>query len=239
VSFPALAGGGMPSSLHLRHLARCTAGQRAAAISALSGGAGNAAVARWIRPAASGRMLQRQETDDEPAAPAPNSSQTWQHPEARKRAAGIEQTAKVKAKPKDRGLDMYMQVVPSVVRAVKGYSSADGKQIPLENALLIIAQGTAEHAPYDPTLANKPVIPEGNMLWGVTSPSDATQTTKTTTTEFDEQGVRRIEHDRAFRAYGSLDEAALGYLKRWRASIPTRPRIRPSAGCSTRSRHPA
>jgi hypothetical protein len=83
----------------------------------------------------------------------------------------------------------------------------------LENALLIIAQGASEHGPYDPTRTHEPVIPGGNMLWGVTSPSDATNITTTTTTEVNEQGERRTEKGRAFRAYGTLDEAALGYLR--------------------------
>jgi hypothetical protein len=194
--FAALAGGSAAGPAGVRQLARRSAGDRAAVIGALSHGAGNAAVARMLGAAAGPRVLQRDEFP--PAAPATSApaaapasaapaagspgadpatdpaadqakSETWQHPEVRQRAVPIE-AAPAKAAPKDRGLDLYVQLVPSVVRAVKGYSTAGGDQIPLENAMLIIAQGTAEHAPYDPGLANKPVIPAGNMRWGITRP---------------------------------------------------------------------
>jgi hypothetical protein len=104
---------------------------------------------------------------------------------------------------------------------VKGYADKDGKQIPLENGMLMIAQATAEHAPYDPNRADEPVIPPGNMIWGVTSESDdPNAVVKTATTEQDKAGVAHSEGDRKFRSYGSADEAAEGYLKALEGTDP-------------------
>ena len=113
-----------------------------------------------------------------------------------------------------------MEVVPAVVRAVKGYSTADGKQIPLENALLIIAQGTAEHSPYNPGTADKPVIPEGNMLWGVTSDSKKPGATVKTRTDEVKDGKRVSEANRSFRSYDTMEEAAVGYLRALEGTDP-------------------
>ena len=120
-TFAALAGPAM-----VARLAGRPPGERAASLHALSRGAGNAAVTR---------MLQREPApaSHTPAAEA-GTSQTWQHEAVRPRAEAIEEKQKTE-KPKDRGMELYMEVVPAVVRAVKGYSTADGKQIPLENAL--------------------------------------------------------------------------------------------------------
>ena len=198
-TFAALAGPAM-----VARLAGRPPGERAASLHALSRGAGNAAVTR---------MLQREPApaSHTPAAEA-GTSQTWQHEAVRPRAEAIEEKQKTE-KPKDRGMELYMEVVPAVVRAVKGYSTADGKQIPLENALLIIAQGTAEHSPYNPATQNMPVIPAGNMLWGVTSDSKTPGSTVRTPTDEVKDGQRVHEKNRKFRAYGSVEEAAVGYLR--------------------------
>jgi hypothetical protein len=210
----AAAGTGLPTDLRAR-LARASVQERAAVVSALSRGAGNAAVARMLAPP--GPMLQRQDANQ---SVAPTTSETWQHPEVRGKANEIEKK-KDKEKPKDRGLELYLEVVPAVVRAVKGYSGKDGKQIPLENGMLMIAQATAEHGPYDPKRAKDPVIPPGNMLWGVTSESDdPSATVTTTTTEENKAGVRHSESNRKFRGYGSMDEAAEGYLKALEGTDP-------------------
>jgi hypothetical protein len=171
----------------------------------LFSGFGNAAMAR---------MLQREPVaSEEPAAaPGPTASETWQHPEVRTKAAAIEKPVE-KAKPKDRGLELCMELVPAVVRAVKGYQSKDGKQVPLENAMLMISQAANEHAPYDPGRMGESVIPKGNMMWGITSDSKTPGSTVETTTDEESGGVRHSESNRKFRAYATLDDAAMGYLQ--------------------------
>jgi hypothetical protein len=208
---PVLAALAGPGAAMLGRLAGRPPEERAAA---LGRGGGNAAVSR---------MLLRQPTPSvgsPAAADAATSSETWQHEAVRPRAEAIERAKKEKEKPKDRGAELYMEVVPAVVRAVKGYSTADGKQIPLENALLIIAQGTAEHSPYNPETLNKPVVPAGNMLWGVTSDSKTPGSTVKTRTDEVKDGQRRSESNRSFRAYDSMDEAAIGYLRALEGSDP-------------------
>ena len=106
-----------------------------------------------------------------------------------------------------------MEVVPAVVRPVKGYSTADGKQIPLENALLIIAQGTAEHSPYNPGTPNKPVIPAATCCGA----SPATQEARVDRQDADRRGQGRQARQRG--------EPQLRSYERWR-----RPR---SAICAT------
>ena len=165
--------------------------------------------------AAMSRMLQRQPvaSEDPAAAPAgPSASETWQHPEVRAKAAAIEKPAE-KPKVGDRGLELCMELVPAVVRAVKGYSSKDGKQVPLENAMLMITQAANEHAPYDPGRLDEPVIPSGNMLWGVTTTGENPDATVRTRTDEESGGVRHSEGNRPFRAYATLDDAAMGYLQ--------------------------
>jgi hypothetical protein len=178
----------------------------AAPLTGLFSGFGNAAMAR---------MLQRQPAAvaSEPDPPGPTASQTWQHPEVRSKAEAIEKPPEAPPKPSDRGLQMCLELVPAVVRAVKGYSSKDGKQVPLENAMLIISEAANEHAPYDPGRLNQPVIPPGNMMWGVTSASDTPGATVKTTTDEEVGGVRHSESGRKFRAYDTLDDAAKGYLQ--------------------------
>ncbi len=180
---------------------------------ALGRGGGNAAVSRLL-------LRQPAPATAPPAAAEGGTSETWQHEAVKPRAEAIEKAKKEKEKPKDRGAELYMEVVPAVVRAVKGYSTADGKQIPLENALLIIAQGTAEHSPYNPGTADKPVIPEGNMLWGVTSDSKKPGATVKTRTDEVKDGKRVSEANRSFRSYDTMEEAAVGYLRALEGTDP-------------------
>ena len=58
-----------------------------------------------------------------------------------------------------------------------------------------------------------PVIPAGNMLWGVTSDSKTPGSTVRTPTDEVKDGQRVHESNRKFRAYGSVEEAAVGYLR--------------------------
>jgi hypothetical protein len=177
----------------------------AAGLQGLFSGFGNAAMAR---------MLQRQPVSSPgpAAAPGPSTSETWQHPEVRAKAAAIEKPAD-KPKVSDRGLELCLELVPAVVQAVKGYKSEDGKTVPLENAMLMITQAANEHAPYDPNRLDEPVIPGGNMLWGVTSASTTPGATVKTRTDEESGGVRHSESNRSFRAYDTLEDAATGYLK--------------------------
>lgn len=177
----------------------------AAPLQGLFSGFGNAAMAR---------MLQRQPVAGQtPAAePGPSTSEMWQHPEVRAKAAAIEKPVDA-PKVSDRGLEMCLELVPAVVKAVKGYKSEDGKTVPLENAMLMITQAANEHAPYDPNRLDEPVIPRGNMLWGVTSASKTPGATVKTRTDEESGGVRHSESNRSFRAYETLDDAAMGYLK--------------------------
>ena len=191
----------------------------AAPLFAALSGMGNAAAARLMAPQSP--VLARQPVAQGAPAEGPaTAAASWQHVEVQSRADAIERTSKERDKPKDRGLELYMDLVPSVVRAVKGYSTADGKQIPLENAMLIISQSTTEHAPYDPTLAKGPVVPAGNMMFGVTSDSETPGATVRTRTDEVKGGKRVSEPNRKFRAYDSLDEAAMGYLRALEGSDP-------------------
>jgi hypothetical protein len=180
-------------------------------------GGGDAVVAAQRATAASGGVLQRQVSPKPSAEPV--TSYFWQHEEVRARAEAI-RAEQAEQKPTDRGLELYMEVVPAVVRAVKGYAAADGKQIPIENAMLIITQGTAEHAPYDPNRLDKPVIPPGNMLWGVTSASEEAGATVRTDTHEERNGASVLEKNRKFRAYGSMEDAAVGYLRALEGTDP-------------------
>jgi hypothetical protein len=176
----------------------------AAGLQGLFSGFGNAAMAR---------MIQRQPlASPGPVAPGPSTSETWQHPEVRAKAAAIEKPVDA-PKVSDRGLELCLELVPAVVRAVKGYASKDGKQVPLENAMLMITQAANEHAPYDPGRMGEPVIPKGNMMWGVTTTGENPDATVKTRTDEESGGVRHSEGNRAFRAYDSLDAAAKGYLE--------------------------
>lgn len=119
-------------------------------------------------------------------------------------------TAEATNVPKDleAWLPHYEKLVPAVLNAVATYQadpSNPASRIPVQNAVMIMAQAEVEHSPLGPQ-------PPGNMIFGVTTAStNPDEYVRTRTTEV-KKGKLVKEEGRKFRKYSTPEASVTGYL---------------------------
>lgn len=146
-------------------------------------------VAGWQAP------LQRQENQS--TAPAePRESYVYQSARVRERVAAIEQPREDEAANAAPDLAYYEKVIPAVIAA------ATERGIPLQNALMIMAQAQAEHGKS---------VPPGNMIFGITTnwkDPDKVVIVKT----WEVKDGQRYERTGRFKKFASPEASVEGYL---------------------------